>query len=192
MSVESRTTVSGPCPFRRASRNAEETESDLWTMPADGSAEAVPFLQTAADENRPRFSPDGRFVAYHSDESGRDEIYVKPFPSGEGKWQVSVNGGRIPVWSRDGERLYYISNGTIQRVQVTTESGLTLSTPEMVLEAGGPGGGSPLGRARSRFDGGARALHRGPARRGRRGRAGSTWHLRRGKLAGRVHRLTPP
>ena len=68
---------------------------------ADGTAgEPAAFAATPATESMPRFSPDGRFVAYISDESGRVEVYVRPFPDGAGRWQASVDGGSQPRWRR--------------------------------------------------------------------------------------------
>jgi Tol biopolymer transport system component len=61
-----------------------------------------PFVSTAALETAPRFSPDGRFVAYASDESGRLEVYVRPYPGPGGKWQISTEGGGEPVWNPKG------------------------------------------------------------------------------------------
>jgi len=101
-------------------RDDEKSGSDLWTMPTDGGREAEIFLQTAADEGTPRLSPAGGLVAYRSDESGRNEIYIRPFPSGPGKWQVSLEGGNWPVWSRDGKRLYYEQGDAIHRVDLST------------------------------------------------------------------------
>ena len=69
------------------------------------------FLRTPFDETEPAFSPDGRWIAYASNESGRYEVYVRPFPggapSGSGKWQISTGGGFHPIWSRDGRELFY-------------------------------------------------------------------------------------
>jgi Tol biopolymer transport system component len=65
------------------------------------------FLRTPANEQNPEFSPDGRWIVYQSDESGRVEVYVRPFPAGDRKWQVSSVGGSYPVWSRAGHALYY-------------------------------------------------------------------------------------
>ena len=82
-----------------------ETGFDLWYLEGneDGSGwEPHPFLQTPFNEHAAKFSPDGRYVAYVSNESGQNEIYVRPFPEGEGKSTVSSNGGRQPRWSRDG------------------------------------------------------------------------------------------
>jgi len=66
------------------------------------------FLRTATEENLPRFSPDGHWIAYRSDESGSSEIYVRPFPKGNGgKWQISTGGGLYALWSNKGHELFY-------------------------------------------------------------------------------------
>lgn len=71
---------------------------------------AFPFLATDANEANAMFSPDGKWVAYNSDESGQPEIYVQPFLAKKGgKWQVSTNGGYTPKWSKDGKELFYLS-----------------------------------------------------------------------------------
>jgi Tol biopolymer transport system component/predicted Ser/Thr protein kinase len=90
---------------------------NLWTLPLGVSDPEHPkpgkpelFLRTPFDEREPAFSPDGRWIAYSSAESGRFEVYVRPFPggnSGSGKWQISTGGGRHPIWSRDGRELFY-------------------------------------------------------------------------------------
>jgi len=67
------------------------------------------FLKTDFDENQGEFSPDGRWVAYSSNESGRWEVYVQPFPGPGGKWQISTAGGSMPVWRRDGRELFYLA-----------------------------------------------------------------------------------
>ena len=78
----------------------------------------------------PVLSPDGRYVAYTSDESGRPEIYVIPFPSSGGsKSQVSVNGGRFPRWNGDGTELFYVEDTTLMAVTVDMRSGFTVETP---------------------------------------------------------------
>ena len=98
--------------------SAMDTGFDLWTLPLDVSdpehpkpGEAEMFLRTPFNELEPAFSPDGRWIAYTSDQSGRFEMYVRPFPSGvpssSGKWQISTAGGRYPIWSRDGRELFY-------------------------------------------------------------------------------------
>ena len=92
----------------------------------DGSGfDPVPFLQTSFSESVAKFSPDGRFVAYLSDESGRNEVYFRPFPGGDGKWQVSGNGGAQPRWSKDGKELFYVERDTLMTVAVATTPSFT-------------------------------------------------------------------
>ncbi len=69
--------------------------------------EPTPFLRTPFGEEWPAFSPDGRWLAYMSDESGRPEVYVRPFPGPGGKWQISTTGGEMPTWSENGGELFY-------------------------------------------------------------------------------------
>ena len=91
-----------------------KTRWDIWVLPVfpqGTSSERKPFLflQTEFNEIRATFSPDGRWIAYQSNESGRDEIYLRPFPGPGGKWQVSINGGTRARWRRDGKELYYLA-----------------------------------------------------------------------------------
>jgi Tol biopolymer transport system component len=89
-----------------------KTAGDIWSVAvASGAGERkpVPVLQTPADERNPQVSPDGKWIAYSSNETGRSEIYIRPFPEGAGKIQVSVNGGVFPRWRRDGKELYFLS-----------------------------------------------------------------------------------
>ena len=102
---------------------------DLMILPMEGdevsgwkSGKPYVFLKTPADEWAPSFSPDGRWLAYHSNESGRDEVYVRPFPPGDGKWPVSSGGGQWPTWSRaKGELLYQTLDNQIMAVPYTVE-----------------------------------------------------------------------
>jgi len=89
---------------------------DLWTLsldlsdihnPKPGSPEV--FLRTPADESQPAFSPDGHWIAYTSDESRSNQVYVRPFPPGPGKWQISREGGAWPRFARDGKQLFYVA-----------------------------------------------------------------------------------
>jgi serine/threonine-protein kinase len=80
----------------------------------------LPFVQTPFLEGVPQFSPDGRWVAYTSDEFGRQEIYVRPYPGPGGKWQISTDGGQEPVWNPSGRELFYRSGNTMMAVDVTT------------------------------------------------------------------------
>jgi len=88
---------------------SQKTKTDLWVLPMTGDQKPIPFLQSRFNEDHPRFSPDGHFVAYTSDESGKFEVYVQTFPASGGKWLVSVNGGAQPRWRRDGKELFYIA-----------------------------------------------------------------------------------
>ena len=90
---------------------ASTTGSDLWVLPRFGDRKPIPFLQTQSGETQGAFSPDGRWIAYTSNESGRDQVYVAPFPGPGGKWQVSVAGGSWPRWRRDGKEIFYVSAG---------------------------------------------------------------------------------
>jgi eukaryotic-like serine/threonine-protein kinase len=83
---------------------------DIWILPTTGDRKPYPFIATEADEEAAMFSPDGRWLAYSSDESGRYEVYVVPFPGREGKWQVSDSGGLFPVWGKNGSELDYFTN----------------------------------------------------------------------------------
>ena len=80
---------------------------DIWTVRLDDTSEPTPFLETAADEGQPAFSPDGKWIAYQSNNSGRFEIYVRPFPAADRRITVSTDGGSEPVWSPDGRELFY-------------------------------------------------------------------------------------
>jgi len=89
---------------------------DIWTMPLDVTdpdhpkpGKPEPFAHITANEVQPAFSPNGRWMAFASDESGVYEVYVRPFPetAGRGKWQISSGGGKMPVWSRDGKNLFF-------------------------------------------------------------------------------------
>jgi eukaryotic-like serine/threonine-protein kinase len=96
---------------------------DLWYLKRNaGKWEPHPLLQTTFNEKAPKFSPDGRYVAYVSDESGRDELYVRPFPSGGRKWPVSGRGASQVRWSRSGRELFYSEAGTLIALSVRTGS----------------------------------------------------------------------
>ena len=86
-----------------------KTAGDIWSVDLVGEKKPVPILQTTADERNPQVSPDGKWIAYSSNETGRSEIYIKPFPEGPGKVQVSVDGGVFPRWRRDGKELFFMN-----------------------------------------------------------------------------------
>jgi Tol biopolymer transport system component len=84
---------------------------NVWIIPLSGDRKSYPFLKTQFNEAQGRFSPDGRWVAYVSNESGKNEVYVVPFPGSGGKWQISTDGGRSPRWRRDGGEIFYFAPG---------------------------------------------------------------------------------
>jgi Tol biopolymer transport system component len=86
---------------------AKKTNWDIWVLPTFGDRKPILFLQTPFNETRPAFSPDGRWLAYQSNESGRPEVYVQNFPGPGGKWQVSTAGGIEPAWRADGKELFF-------------------------------------------------------------------------------------
>jgi Tol biopolymer transport system component len=88
---------------------SQKAKNDLWVLPMTGEQKPFSYLQTTYNEDHPRFSPDGRFVAYTSDESGRWEVYVQTFPVSGGKWIVSTNGGAQPRWRRDGKEIFFMA-----------------------------------------------------------------------------------
>ena len=90
------------------------TAGDIMTLPIEGDersgwkpGEPKPFVNSTFTEGDPGFSPDGRWLAYESNESGSNEVYVRPFPGPGGKWQISTGGGVFPMWSRNGKELFY-------------------------------------------------------------------------------------
>ena len=90
---------------------AFHTDGDIWVLPLEGEKEPYAFTQTDARELRGVFSPDGRWMAYQSNESGQAEVYVTPFPGPGRKWQVSTDGGQHPWWRRDGREIVYQEPG---------------------------------------------------------------------------------
>ncbi len=102
--------------------NDPDTGRDLWLWTVDGGEPTgEPLVQTPANERSPAVSPDGRYVAYVSDETGQSEIFVQPFPRGESRWQVSTEGGTEPVWSPDGRELFFRAGDTIFALPIRTD-----------------------------------------------------------------------
>jgi dipeptidyl aminopeptidase/acylaminoacyl peptidase len=85
-----------------------DTWQDLWRFPLDGDRRPVPLVRTRFKEVDAQFSPDGRWIAYASDESGRYEVYIQPFPGSGEKRRISDSGGRTPRWRGDGREIYYV------------------------------------------------------------------------------------
>ncbi|HYL37609.1 MAG TPA: protein kinase [Bryobacteraceae bacterium] len=85
-----------------------KTKADVWVLPLFGDRKPFPYLQTEFNELDAKLSPNGQWLAYVSDETRRNEVYVQTFPNPGGKWQISTTGGTLPVWSRDGKELFFI------------------------------------------------------------------------------------
>ncbi len=113
--------------------NPATSSADVFmvAMPADSTSERNAVISTAKNEGSPRISPSGNYLAYESDESGRDEIYLTRFPGFEGKWQVSVAGGTRARW--EGARLYFTSDSAMMEVEVTETPELRLGNPRQVF-----------------------------------------------------------
>jgi dipeptidyl aminopeptidase/acylaminoacyl peptidase len=115
-----------------------DLQRDLWVLPLAGDRKAFPFLKTAANENFPRFSPDGRWIAYQSDESGKDQVYVLPFApsaSAAGKWQISVDGGVGGRWRSDGKELFDLAGSRLMVVEVSAVGGtFRAGIPKMLFD----------------------------------------------------------
>jgi dipeptidyl aminopeptidase/acylaminoacyl peptidase len=106
--------------FLAFEEQTEQTSWDLMILPLEGDnasgwkpGRPTVFLNTPFAEHEPMFSPDGRWLAYSSNETGRSEVYVRPFPGPGGKWQISTAGGAFPTWSRTKHELFYGNNGQI-------------------------------------------------------------------------------
>jgi Tol biopolymer transport system component len=107
---------------------------DIWVLPVAEPAKQRPFLQTRFREGAPQFSPDGRWIAYVSDESGRTEIYVRPFPGPGEKWTVSSDGGNEPVWARKSKELFYRSGDAMMVVDVATNPSFSVGKPRQLFQ----------------------------------------------------------
>ena len=107
---------------------------DVWALDV-ARRQATPVRRTAAVEQSPALSPGARWVAYASDESGRFEVYVEAFPAGGKRLQLSVDGGREPLWAPDGRQLFYRAGDQLMSVRVTNDAALSAERPAKVLDA---------------------------------------------------------
>ena len=116
-------------------QTSPDTLWDLWVIPLFGDRQPIPFLQTKFNEVNGVFSPDGKWIAYQSDDSGSYQVWVQSFPAGS-KWQVSSEGGSWPRFRRDGKELFYLAaNGKLMAVEVKANtSGLEFSAPKPLFD----------------------------------------------------------
>ena len=111
-----------------------ETGDDIWILKMEADRTAEPFLQTPFNERRAMFSPDGRWIAYQSDASGRNEIYLSRFPASPGEWQVSNEGGTETRWNPNGRELFYRNADKMMAVDVDSQGELVLGKPRLLFE----------------------------------------------------------
>jgi len=113
--------------------NNPTTGYDIWVLQLS-DRKAHPFLQTKFNEGAPRFSPDGNWLAYNSDESGRSEVYIQPYPGPGGKWQISTEGGMEPAWNHNGRELFYRDGNKMMAVDIATQPSFAAGKPRMLFE----------------------------------------------------------
>jgi serine/threonine-protein kinase len=121
------------------------TGLDLFVLPLDGDSRPRPLIESQYNELNAEISPDGRWLAYKSNETGRDEVFVRPYPDVDGgRWQISTDGGVQPAWAPNGRELFYRApDGALMQVPIQLQPGFSTGTPRMLLEPGyllgGPG-----------------------------------------------------
>jgi len=114
-----------------------KSKPTIWVLPLTGDRQPRPVLPTLSfDQYQGRISPDGHFLAYTSDESGRPEVYVQPFPTTGGKWQISLGGGALPVWRADGKELFFLAEGgKVMSAEINIAGGFQSAAPRQLFQA---------------------------------------------------------
>ena len=113
---------------------SQRRDKDLWTLVVGNERKPAGFLQTHYEETLGRLSPDGRWMAYVSNDSGRDEVFIRPFPPSTGKWQISTAGGTEPRWRSNGTELYYrAADEKLMVVRVKTQPGFEHEQPRVLF-----------------------------------------------------------
>lgn len=119
---------------------APQSSRDIWALPLFGDRTPIPLVRTEHDERDAKFSPDGKWFVYSSDESGKREIYVQPFlpvANSTGKWKISQGGGSHPQWPRPGNEIYYLApDHKIIAVQVRTATTFQFDAPRPLFDSG--------------------------------------------------------
>ena len=121
-----------------------KTANDVWMLPLSGDRKAVALLNSRFQERFPQISPDGKWLAYSSDEGGTSELYIRPFPNGDGKWQISTAGGWEPRWRGDSRELFYADSAQLGSM--------------MAVDLNGAGAALSFGAPRKLFDMTARTV----------------------------------
>jgi Tol biopolymer transport system component len=117
-----------------SARGKEGGDWNIWALPMSGDRKPIPIVKTQFTENWATFSPDGKYIAYQSNDSGRAEIYVQEFPEARNKWQVSTDGGVEAYWRSDGRELFYRSGRRIMAVPVQLGASFVAGSPAPVVE----------------------------------------------------------
>jgi eukaryotic-like serine/threonine-protein kinase len=121
-----------------------KTKYDLWLLPLTGERQPTALLNTAFGQQQGQFSPDGKWLAYTSDESGKNEVYIQPFPLTGAKYQVSTGGGSHLRWRRDGKELFYLdADRKLMAVPIQAGAALAAGSPQSLFELRGVGSGAP-------------------------------------------------
>ena len=110
------------------------TANDIWVFPVDEASASRPFLQTPFREGAPTFSHDGHWIAYVSEQSGRSEIYMRPFPDPGEEWTISTDGGTEPLWARKAGLLFYRQGDGMMVVDITTTPAVAVGKPRRLFE----------------------------------------------------------
>src|SRR5205807_4912582 len=113
---------------------APKTNNDVWVLPLAGDRQPFLFLQTPFTEASASFSPDGRWIAYQSDDQGLSEVYVQTFPASGSKWQISTDTGAFPIWRKDGKELFYVTQGALMAVEVKPGNSFEAGVPKMLFD----------------------------------------------------------
>jgi eukaryotic-like serine/threonine-protein kinase len=109
--------------------------SDLWLLPMVGERKPFVFFNSEFNESQGQISPDSQWIAYSSDESGQSEVYVRSFPSKQGRWQISTAGGSMPAWRGDGKELFYLgSDKTLMAVSITSSGNFEAGIPQPLFK----------------------------------------------------------
>jgi serine/threonine-protein kinase len=111
------------------------TGADIWILTIEGERKPQLFLKTSSDETGAKFSHNGRWMAYSSNESGKFEVYVRPFPGPGRKWQISTEGGKSPVWAPDSRELFYRTEDKMMVVAIKTKPEFSAGKPKLLFKA---------------------------------------------------------
>ena len=129
----------GLVPFYMRVATGRRTGTDIYALSLSGDRKPVSIVQNPFSNMQPRISPDGKWMAYSSNESGRFEVYLTRFPSGGAKWQVSTSGGSFPNWRRDNRELFLLDAAdNVLAVEIQTAGNtVRMGTPQALFHAGG-------------------------------------------------------